>query len=92
MTQKIPGVNFEDDVPEDNLRPVDDSVRMEAIQALMKVNKYVAEGSPFTPKPKVALKKVQDDVLNTLEKCGYDPRSAAIQLAVSLLIDNLSRQ
>jgi len=89
---KIPGVKFEDDVEEAELKPVDDKFRMDAIKALQTVNKYVTEGSPFQPKQKAALKKVQDDIFNTLEKCGYDPKSAGIQIAVSLLIDNLSRQ
>jgi len=89
--EKIPGVNFEDDV-QDELKPIDDKARETAINALKGLNHRVEESSPFKPKQKAALKKVQDDVLTTLDKCGYDTRSAGVQLAVSLLVDNLSRQ
>lgn len=88
---KIPGVVFEDDVDE-NIKPIDDKFRSEAIKALQTVNQYVVESSPFKPRERSNLKKVQDDVLGVLEKDGYDTRNPAVQLAVSLLIDNLSRQ
>jgi len=82
-----------DNMPEDDIvKPLDDDTRNNAVKALLDLNKYITESSPFKPKQKAALKKVQDDVMATLEKCGYDIRSSAVQLAVSLLIDNLSRQ
>jgi hypothetical protein len=82
-----------DNMPNDeDLKPLPSDARDKAIDALKTLNNYETESSPFKPKQKAALKKVQDDVLAVLEKDGYDIRSAGIQLAVSLLVDNLSRQ
>lgn len=89
--QEVPGVKFEDD-ENTEMKPLNEEARNTAIDALKNMGMKEMQSSPFKPKVKQALKKVQDDVFDALEECGYDRRSAGVQMAVSLLIDNLSRQ
>ena len=91
MTQKIPGVNFEDDIDEEKLSSIDESTRNDAINAIKSMNGKIEASSPFKPRQRPALKKTQDDIFNVLEKNGYSSSDGSVMMAVSLLIDNLSR-
>ncbi|HQM96876.1 MAG TPA: hypothetical protein PK705_07705 [Clostridia bacterium] len=83
---------IEENIDEEVLQqPIDDNFRDEAIQALKTLNRYVTESSPFAQAVKKPLNKTQNEILDLLAKHGYDKKSAAVLMAVSLLVDNLSR-
>jgi len=82
-------MNNEQNINDENLTPVDDSLRTQAINALKKIP--INEQSAFAPNKKSPLGKIQTEILTLLTKNGYVISDPSLHSAVSLFIDNLSR-